>query len=214
MAHVYIPLLLTAQPRGQFRLGGYCNGGLLAWEIARRLHHAGREVESVTLINTFSLNARPLLRGLNRLLSGLTPLVQPSTSRYRVRRSLMSALWKLGRSRPNRFKRAAQVVASRFRGKHFMSVSDTRNASYMRAMANYIPPKLDCDVVAVVCEDDADLFDRSTSPWRRIARDVRHAIVPGDHATCVRAHVEALAESLNANALNVQRPSEKGVVRS
>ena len=43
MAHVYIPLLLTAQPRGQFRLGGYCNGGLLAWEIAHRLHHAGRE---------------------------------------------------------------------------------------------------------------------------------------------------------------------------
>jgi surfactin synthase thioesterase subunit len=106
------------------------------------------------------------------------------------------------------------VVASRFGGKHFMTVSDTRNASYMRAMANYIPPKLDCDVVAVVCEDDADLFDRSTSPWRRIARDVRHAIVPGDHATCVRAHVEALAESLNANALTVQRPSEKGVVRS
>jgi hypothetical protein len=36
-----------------------------------------------------------------------------------------------GRSRPNRFKRAAQVVASRFRGKHFTSISDTRNASYM-----------------------------------------------------------------------------------
>jgi surfactin synthase thioesterase subunit len=106
------------------------------------------------------------------------------------------------------------VVASRFRAKHFMSVSDTRNASYMRAMANYIPPKLDCDVVAVVCEDDADLFDRSTSPWTRIARDVRHAIVPGDHATCVRAHVEALAESLNANALDVQRPSVKRIVRS
>jgi thioesterase domain-containing protein len=131
MAHVYIPLLLTAQPRGQFRLGGYCNGGLLAWEIAHRLHHAGREVESVTLINTFSLNARPLLRGFNRLLCGLTPFVQPSTSRSRVGRSLMSALWKLGRSRPNRFKRAAQVVASRFRGKHFTSISDTRNASYM-----------------------------------------------------------------------------------
>jgi thioesterase domain-containing protein len=96
MAHVYIPLLLTAQPRGQFRLGGYCNGGLLAWEIAHRLHHAGREVESVTLINTFSLNARPLLRGFNRLLCGLTPFVQPSTSRSRVGRSLMSALWKLG----------------------------------------------------------------------------------------------------------------------
>jgi hypothetical protein len=127
---------------------------------------------------------------------------------------MMSALWKLGRSRPNRFKRAAEVVASRFRGQHVTSVSEARNASYMRAMANYIPPILNCDVVAVVCEDDADLFDRSTSPWTGIARNVRHAIVPGDHATCVRAHVEALAESLKANALNVQRPSERGIVRS
>jgi thioesterase domain-containing protein len=212
MAHVYIPLLLTAQPRGQFRLGGYCNGGLLAWEIAHRLHHAGREVESVTLINTFSLNARPLLRGFNRLLCGLTPFVQPSTSRSRVGRSLMSALWKLGgrgriglRGPPKWSRPASEASISRR--------SVTRAMRHTCAMANFIPPKLNC-VVAVVCEDDADLFDRSTSPWTRIARDVRHAIVPGDHATCVRAHVEALAESLNANALNVQRPSEKGVVRS
>ena len=126
-----------AQPRGQFRLSGYCNGGLLAWEIAHRLHHAGREIESCHPYQHFLTEcATSIARPQSIAVCGLTPLVRPSTSRYRVRRSLMSALWKLGRSRPNGFKRVAQVVASRFRGKHFMTVSDTRNASHMRAMAN------------------------------------------------------------------------------
>ena len=45
MARLHLPRLLELQPQGKFRLGGYCNGGLLAWEIAHQLISAGREVE-------------------------------------------------------------------------------------------------------------------------------------------------------------------------
>ena len=41
MARLYVSRLLELHPRGNFRLGGYCNGGLLAWEIAHQLARFG-----------------------------------------------------------------------------------------------------------------------------------------------------------------------------
>jgi acyl carrier protein len=58
MAREYIPLILSVQPNGPVRLGGYCNSGLLAWEIACQLTRLGRDIEFVVLIDTGSLNAR------------------------------------------------------------------------------------------------------------------------------------------------------------
>lgn len=67
MARKYVPTLLATLPSGGFRLGGYCNGGLLAWEIARQLIQAGRTVESIILIDVPSLNSRGPFRLIHRL---------------------------------------------------------------------------------------------------------------------------------------------------
>ena len=45
-----------------------------------------------------------------------------------------------------------------------------------RAMANYIPPKLDCDVLAISCEYQANIFEWSTEPW--IQTGAQGAIAP------------------------------------
>ncbi|WP_433242125.1 SDR family NAD(P)-dependent oxidoreductase [Actinomadura nitritigenes] len=47
----YVRHLLEAQPEGAFRLGGWSFGGVLAYETARRLQAAGREVEFVALFD-------------------------------------------------------------------------------------------------------------------------------------------------------------------
>ncbi|NDU74940.1 SDR family NAD(P)-dependent oxidoreductase [Actinomadura sp. DSM 109109] len=47
----YVRHLLEAQPEGAFRLGGWSFGGVLAYETARRLTAAGREVEFVALFD-------------------------------------------------------------------------------------------------------------------------------------------------------------------
>ena len=47
----YVEALLEAQPEGAFRLGGWSFGGVLAYETARRLTEAGREVELVVLLD-------------------------------------------------------------------------------------------------------------------------------------------------------------------
>ncbi|MFI0406408.1 SDR family NAD(P)-dependent oxidoreductase [Actinomadura sp. 3N508] len=47
----YVRHLLEAQPEGAFRLGGWSFGGVLAYETARGLQRAGREVEFVALFD-------------------------------------------------------------------------------------------------------------------------------------------------------------------
>ncbi|WP_433228214.1 SDR family NAD(P)-dependent oxidoreductase [Actinomadura formosensis] len=47
----YVRHLVEAQPEGAFRLGGWSFGGVLAYETARRLRRAGREVEFVALFD-------------------------------------------------------------------------------------------------------------------------------------------------------------------
>ncbi|RSN45547.1 type I polyketide synthase [Actinomadura sp. WAC 06369] len=47
----YVAHLLEAQPEGAFRLGGWSFGGVLAYETARRLRAAGRDVEFVALFD-------------------------------------------------------------------------------------------------------------------------------------------------------------------
>ncbi|MFI0357070.1 SDR family NAD(P)-dependent oxidoreductase [Actinomadura sp. 9N407] len=47
----YVQHLLEVQPEGAFRLGGWSFGGVLAYETARQLTAAGREVEFVALFD-------------------------------------------------------------------------------------------------------------------------------------------------------------------
>ncbi len=51
MATRYIAELRTVQPAGPYRLGGYCFGGLVAYEMAARLIAAGERVELVAMFN-------------------------------------------------------------------------------------------------------------------------------------------------------------------
>jgi thioesterase domain-containing protein len=49
------------------KLGGFCNGGLLAWELAHQLESLGPEIEFLVLLETRSFNARLPIRMIARL---------------------------------------------------------------------------------------------------------------------------------------------------
>jgi thioesterase domain-containing protein len=208
MARVYVSRLIALQPHGSFQLGGFCNGGLLAWEIAHQLVRAGREIELVVLVDSFSLNSRPLFRTLHRVLQGMASLTLPKDLQRILRREAMPAVWKWTRESEGSAYQWIVLAVQSFNqrlaransaARPSTSLFDWRNVLYFRAMANYIPPKLDCDLIAVACEHNANTFEWSTEPWTRLASTVRHIIVPGEHRTCITKHVEALAQSLNVN---------------
>jgi thioesterase domain-containing protein len=88
MARRHIAELRKVQPRGPYRLAGFCVGGIIAFEMARQLQGAGETVERLIVVDSSATNARlsfarPLL-----------PLVPGRTARSRLERqaSLMKRL--------------------------------------------------------------------------------------------------------------------------
>ena len=52
IAEPLLPTIRTAQPEGPYRLLGYSFGGLLAYELGRRLHADGEQVAWLGLLDT------------------------------------------------------------------------------------------------------------------------------------------------------------------
>jgi thioesterase domain-containing protein len=76
MAELQMRDLKAFCPQGPYLLGGFCNGGLVAFEIARRLQAEGQEVRFVAVIYASAVNAR--YRSLQRILRVAARLTGPS----------------------------------------------------------------------------------------------------------------------------------------
>jgi thioesterase domain-containing protein len=77
----YVKLLRKAQPHGPYLLGGYCNGGIIAFEMAQQLRAQGEKVERLVIIEGVARNTEyrmrhRVARGIGRIfgLDGRTQL--------------------------------------------------------------------------------------------------------------------------------------------
>jgi acyl-CoA synthetase (AMP-forming)/AMP-acid ligase II/thioesterase domain-containing protein/acyl carrier protein len=195
MARLYVPHLLACQPSGRFRIGGYCSGGLLAWAIAHQLRAAGREVEFVILIDSPSLNGRPALRATKTALS-LIARLSPKVIRKKIERNGMAAAWVAVRSRPiiwGAIRKLLSVVATSrsSRDKFLLATRDE-----YRRLSNYIPRKLDTELIWLLSDDNAMRMDFRPSNWRSLASSVHVKVIPGDHLSCVQAFAGVVATEL------------------
>ncbi len=61
MADAYLSEMRELQPEGPYYLGGFCMGGKVAFEMARRLVHEGQQVNLLVMIDTYNFNGEPAL---------------------------------------------------------------------------------------------------------------------------------------------------------
>jgi thioesterase domain-containing protein len=62
IAAKHIKALRAVQPDGPYLLGGFCNGGLVAYEMARQLHADGQKVDLLALMDPLLLVQPPRLK--------------------------------------------------------------------------------------------------------------------------------------------------------
>ncbi len=196
MVRRYLPQIEAAAPTGPLRLAGYCHGGLAALEIARHLEAQGRTVDKVVLIDSFSINARPVMRGLARMVS-MAGRLAPGAWGRKFRRSAMPSLWVFAshflQGDLALLRRARRTVA-----KGAMRIWDgSQRTTYYRAMSKYLPPRLNCEVICLLSEEYATRKAYDPAAWKHLAARVRTDRIPGEHNTCVSRHVGDLAERLN-----------------
>lgn len=67
MAEYYVSLIIEKQPEGPYFIGGWCFGGILALEVARRLIADGRKVKFLGLIETWGNPERDTAFYIRRL---------------------------------------------------------------------------------------------------------------------------------------------------
>jgi acyl-CoA synthetase (AMP-forming)/AMP-acid ligase II/thioesterase domain-containing protein len=155
MARAYIPDILAVQPTGALQLGGACNGGYIAWEIARQLNALGRQVEFVVLFETASLNARPTLRAIAKL-TRFVVSVAPKKISEKFERDAMSAVWS--------------------RLWHRYPVTP-----YSHATRKYVPAKLETRLIWVLSEESRAKAEYSATPWAKLASQVHCEYIAGTH---------------------------------
>ncbi len=196
MASRYLPLIKDAAPNGPIRLGGYCHGGLTALQIASELEKAGRTIESVVLIDTFSINARPLMRTLVPLVSFGSRFV-PGTFGRKLRRSGLPTLWRLATHILHGDRAIVKRVARTVQTGQSPAWDTSQRTTYYRAMSKFVPPRIGADIVCLVCEEFAAKEEYAAGAWAHLARSVRYENIPGQHNTCITTHVDTLAERFN-----------------
>jgi acyl-CoA synthetase (AMP-forming)/AMP-acid ligase II len=167
-----LPHMLAAHPTGPFRIGGFCNGGLIAWELAHQLESHGRRVERVVLIEAISLNARPTIRMIGRL-TRLIAAVAPRRIGEKLKFDAMDAVWRGLR---------------RF----------VFDGSYRRVISNYLPPRLNSDVAVVICEKSRARRSFSSKAWNYLVPNVQTRYIPGSHFSCITTHASELAYVLDS----------------
>jgi acyl-CoA synthetase (AMP-forming)/AMP-acid ligase II/thioesterase domain-containing protein len=194
MAADRLPLILDAQPKGPYRLFGNCLGGLVAFEVARMLIAAGKQIEIVVLLDSPTLNARRSMQLLLSMMSRARPLGGPIVEHVMARtwfrcvrlQKFLSISWarrlkalkirilNLTAGVTSQVHSVVSPVNRNAQTSSLRRFTDERSSRYAAAMSNYLPKPL---AVRVICFS----IDFDARPWRRISSNLEIIKTPGDH---------------------------------
>lgn len=226
MAQDYRGLIARAQPHGPYRLGGHCNGALIAWELARQLVDAGEEVELVTMIEPITLNARPSMRLLVRTLDGITHLMTTDAKRRKEwLGSAMSFVWRAiwtadkflhARADETTARDSLRALTLRMARRDPQAGRNSRRVQKecREAMACYIPRPVAANALSLVSESHGSSLEFAAKVWYPLAPQIEIAIVPGGHITCITTYAEALVAKLRERLEALDRAKERGERRT
>ena len=216
MAAERLPLILKVQPHGPFRLGGYCNGGMVAFEVARLLSCAGHRVDLVILIDTPTLNVRPSVRIVHRNLDKIMRLVSDD---WEISHPQLASAFDLAWRQFSNFEQSSFVVYSsnmlsafqRRLSRKYKRADPPTNASvsssaaqlraeldgrdkhlartYNRLFRRYFPEKTNSPVVYFSAEYTGGRL-------QGLGPNVELVPLPGGHWGCITTRVDVLAGHL------------------
>jgi oxalate---CoA ligase len=223
MAADRLPLILEAQPRGPYVLGGHCNGALVAFETARLLIDAGHHVDLVVMIDpgvvSLRRSARLLLLGLDLIerVTGVVPdLRRHSLTLAWLRLVKIDHDFRIGVGQIGRL--GVGLRMARSAGFHLWNKSwaqwwpsvvepwmGPECLAYSRAMSVYHPSRLAVPILYIA-------LGYSGGGWRRISPDIELIDVPvdshnlsGDFGAAIMDRLRARLDALDASSVSATR---------
>ncbi len=196
----YLPEIRKVHPQGPLTVGGYCNGGLVAWELTRQLEKARYHVKGLLLVETPSLNARPSFRFLHAMTQILGSLLPGRIGRV-ISQESMRALWHRMRGHDT-FRSLLHHAWQRLLRKLHASASGSGGADetsphwlYQRTLARYKPGRIQTQVFCFIAREGR-LMDTDAQYWKKWAKKVFCFEMDGTHHSIVTAEVASLARDI------------------
>jgi acyl-CoA synthetase (AMP-forming)/AMP-acid ligase II/aryl carrier-like protein len=180
MAEADVALITSVAPAGPYRLAGFCNGGTVAFEVARRLEAAGARVDVLALVASSALNAR---------LAWLAKLCGGNDTVFRLVRRVANRL--RGGSLIEQMPDIVRGLSPWTTGKkaHFAGPEFVR---YGERLLHYFPQRYERAIDLIWADDDyPPLPGDPTMGWGYVTRVRRHTM-RGTHVTMLTDHVGEL----------------------
>ena len=170
-----LPLILDAQPEGPYRLFGHCFQGIVAFEVARLLVAAKKEVELVIMVDTPNVNANGFLQLLFSTMRRAQPLAG-----HIVDHATTWAWHQCARVRQFLNLPLAKRWAVTKRKMRNLSAGDVEQptdewlAKHAALLPNYFPKPLAVRVIYFSADYDG-------KDWRRLSAGLEIIKTPGGH---------------------------------
>jgi aspartate racemase len=212
MADAYIEAMRKLQPHGPYLLAGECVGGLIAFEMARRLERRGDQIMSLLLLDTwcptiagvmhyryvertatlFAARRAVARRGLADVRRVLDEHVRdrPPFGLVRTPHYAVNVVRTLARvARP--WIAAVAAVGKPAAGRERIAAVE---ANYVERAMRYRPQRFGGRVSIIVCAEN----ERRglAKPWHALAGEVKVTTVQGDHDTYLKATPDRAAAAL------------------
>lgn len=203
MAAEYVEWVRQVQARGPFRLGGYSFGGLVALEMARRLHDLGEEIEHLLIFDTDNPAVPPrYYRWWERVRARWRIDAQDGLSVAGRWKSLFARVRDGRRAAKRREAEVKAVLEDRRAGRR--SSEELRpveiREAHMELMRAYRPEPWDGPFTLFRCMGQNDKFEHHRAlGWESVATSLRLVEVPGVHLELfeVPAYVGVLARKVS-----------------
>jgi thioesterase domain-containing protein len=193
MATERIATVRGLQPAGPYLLGGYCNGAIVAFEMARQLCANGERVERLILVTPVVFPPLASLESLGRLRS-----VSLRELPGRVRDGLAWRLRSLSSRRPGR------EISLPPRSRHpavaaVDAARDRLTVEYSQRMRTYWPRPYPGTVTLLQTRPPSgESAPGPSGPWSHLAARVDVHVIPGEHLSCITTHVRELGRCIRA----------------
>lgn len=225
MAAAHVDTIRAVQRHGPYLVGGYCNGGLVAWETARLLEAEGERVPLIVLV---AAAADTSLRGAEIFLEILGRVLRLPVDRrleYFARLRFFASRWS---ALPARSRLPFAIRAARKLVGEVIGVRADEDASwvnvpsgespvvaglfehYWRAAMAYRPrPRHGPVLLFWAIEDTPPGTSDLTMGWSRLAGEVRVHATPGGHDVIVTHHAELIADRLRESLAELGDAEER-----
>ena len=207
MAADYLERVRAIRPTGPYRLGGYCLGGLVAYEIARLLSMQGETSDRIVLVNSVALPQKAIA-AFDRLVRRIG--LSATFDRKLRARLCYNAAWlhAVFVSGPIG---AVRLVIERFtklrnRREPVWQMSEypaekrdeaERAVAYVNAAAfTYHLKPYPGDITLIWGEDQDVCGEHTAAEWRSVARNARLLLMRGGRAGPLNTHIKDFAVAL------------------